>query len=285
MYRHFILTRFNLALWSKDKNNRDTRTAEWLEQRFQLFETFCLPSVSNQSEKGFKWIVLFGSDTPDSYREKIDQYAAQCKMFVPYFISPLKGRFFASIFKNIVASLSEEGDTIVTTYLDNDDALHKDYAKEVKRLSAQAEDKTFISFVYGLQYFTRWGIATRVKYSNNHFISLVEKHRGDEGIRTVFGYGSRIYVGKHEGTHTLYVDDPRQPKWAEIIHDTNMGNDIMMTFYTHLVTDRGCMRREYGTGVTMSAEPRKVFYTRFLPKACSEVVRHVRLRITGRKWI
>lgn len=284
MYRYFILTRFNLALWSKDKNNQPTRTIEWLEQRFKLFETFCLPSVNNQSEKDFKWIVLFSNDTPDIYRARIDKYADECKMFMPYFISPLKGRFFVSIFKKIVASLSETGDTLITTYLDNDDALHKDYVKEVRQLSARVEDRTFISFVYGLQYFTRWGIATRVPYRNNHFISFVEKHCGDDGIRTVFGYGSHTCVGKYKGTHTLYVGEPEQAKWLEIVHDTNMDNDIRMTFDTHLITGRDKLKQEYNLNITLSAESRKIFFTRFLPKACSEVIRHIRLRIRGRKW-
>lgn len=64
MIRHFILTRFNLRLWTKDKKQQPTRTSEWLEKRFQLFETFCLPSIKSQSVKNFKWIVLFDESTP-----------------------------------------------------------------------------------------------------------------------------------------------------------------------------------------------------------------------------
>ena len=45
-YKHFVITLFNLQLWTKDKKNISTRTSEWLEKRFKLFETYCFPIVS-----------------------------------------------------------------------------------------------------------------------------------------------------------------------------------------------------------------------------------------------
>lgn len=45
MYRHYILTRFNLRIWTKDKNGRQTQTDEWLKKRFALFETFAFRLV------------------------------------------------------------------------------------------------------------------------------------------------------------------------------------------------------------------------------------------------
>lgn len=47
--QHFILTRFNLLLWDKAKDDRKVRTIKWLEHRFSLFERYCLPSVKNQT--------------------------------------------------------------------------------------------------------------------------------------------------------------------------------------------------------------------------------------------
>ena len=43
--QHFILTRFNILLWRKDKSGSPVRSREWLEHRFSLFERFCLPSL------------------------------------------------------------------------------------------------------------------------------------------------------------------------------------------------------------------------------------------------
>lgn len=49
MIYHYLLTRFNLALWIEDKNGAAIDREEWLKRRMALFETFCLPSVKNQS--------------------------------------------------------------------------------------------------------------------------------------------------------------------------------------------------------------------------------------------
>ena len=56
MIYHYLLTRFNLALWIEDKNGAAIDREEWLKRRMALFETFCLPSVKNQSCQNFSWI-------------------------------------------------------------------------------------------------------------------------------------------------------------------------------------------------------------------------------------
>lgn len=59
----------------------------------------------------------------------------------------------------------KEGDILITTYLDNDDALRNDYVEEIQRLAATTYNKTFIVFKYGLQYFVQLNIATRIPVS------------------------------------------------------------------------------------------------------------------------
>ncbi len=55
--RHYLLTRFNLPLWNKDKHGLATRDEAWLENRCRLFEQYTLPSVQQQSCKDFVWVV------------------------------------------------------------------------------------------------------------------------------------------------------------------------------------------------------------------------------------
>lgn len=75
---HFLLTRFNLLLWRKDKEGNIVRSKAWLEHRFMLFEQYCLPSIANQTCKEFEWIVLFDSKTPDNFKEMIRELQANC---------------------------------------------------------------------------------------------------------------------------------------------------------------------------------------------------------------
>ncbi len=63
-FKHFVITLFNLKLWTQDKNNVSTRTDEWLEKRFELFENYCLPSLKAQTNKNFVWLCLFDQFTP-----------------------------------------------------------------------------------------------------------------------------------------------------------------------------------------------------------------------------
>lgn len=54
MIKHFLLTRFNVKMLDKfrnDRNGTSTHTEEWLLRRFELFERYCLPSVNNQPIK------------------------------------------------------------------------------------------------------------------------------------------------------------------------------------------------------------------------------------------
>lgn len=283
-FSHFILTRFNIRLWSKDKNRQSTQTEEWLKQRFDLFETYCLPSIQRQTRKNFKWIVLFDLDTPAFYKKKIVEYQKECEHLKPCFVSAEDGRYFVRIFKENIVQEVKVGDLLITTYLDNDDALRSDYVEEVQKLASTVYNKTFIVFKYGLQYFVQLNIATRVPYKNNHFMSFVERYTSYSVIRTVFGYGSHINVGHYKGTDVLRVDDKKKAMWIEVIHETNMDNDVKMTFDTCLVTDKNKLIREYGILVELSKFSRRVYFTHFLVRALSEVMRHVRLRIVGRKW-
>ena len=79
--RHYLLTRFNLPLWNKDKRGLATRDEAWLEDRFRLFEQYTLPSVLQQSCKDFTWVVLFDGDTPPVYRERVKGWAERCESF------------------------------------------------------------------------------------------------------------------------------------------------------------------------------------------------------------
>ena len=78
MIYHYLLTRFNLALWIEDKNGAAIDREEWLKRRMALFETFCLPSVKGQTCQSFSWILLVDEGTPAVYREKIKTYRNLC---------------------------------------------------------------------------------------------------------------------------------------------------------------------------------------------------------------
>ena len=281
---HYILTRFNLRLWTKDKKRNETRTDEWLKQRFELFEKICLPSIMNQTNQTFKWIVLFDSETPEFYKKKIQHYQNICKLFCPCFVEACKSRYFVSVFREeIQKRIEKKTNLLITTYLDNDDALHKNYIEEIQQM--EVKRPTFVSYVYGIQYYTELNIATRVPYTNNHFISLAEPlNENQTNFKTVYGYGSHVDINKHKRIETVYIKNPQQDRWIEVIHETNMDNDVKMTFDTKLIKDIDQLKKEYGIDIQLSKCSKNIFYSTFLYRAFKEVFRHIKLKITGRKW-
>lgn len=130
-FQHYIITRFNLGRddWNTTKNSEKVLSNSWLEKRFELFENFCFNSVKNQTNQNFKWLVFFDINTPDEYRIKIDSFKEKFSNFYPIFIDGMSN-FLPSIVENI--KKMDENPFIITSRLDNDDCIHKDYVNTVQ---------------------------------------------------------------------------------------------------------------------------------------------------------
>lgn len=277
--QHFLLTRFNLRIWHKDKSGGAVRSRAWLENRFELFEKFCLPSISNQTCKDFVWIVLFDSQTPDSFKKRIAEFQGRCPQLTPVFVDPVDGRHFGSIFRKSVLDRLEGG-RVITTYLDNDDALDIHFVEDLRMRAANLDDGTFVFYSDGYQYFTEFGLLIRIHYRRNHFVSVVES--GDPDVtKTIFGYGSHYYIDKIPGARIEYVKDA--PLWCEVIHRRNMGNDAYFLFGTKMVRDGETLRRDFAVGET-SRWGICLYLFRFIPRYITVFFRRIGFFFFGRKW-
>ncbi len=237
--QHFILTRFNLLLWSQDKEGIRVRTKKWLEHRFSIFEKYCLPSVKNQTCQDFDWIVLFDSMTPDIYKVRISEYQKLCPQFIPIFVEPEDGRYFAKIFKNEIAK-RQNAQRVLSTYLDNDDALNVKFVEDLQRRALSVDDGTFIYYDDGYQFYTESRLMMRIHYPKNHFVSVIEK---DFNVEGVFGYGSHYYIDRIEGVRIEHVKN--LPMWCEVIHEKNVINDAYFIFRTKMVREGDLIRNDF----------------------------------------
>lgn len=298
---HFILTRFNLRLWRQDKNGSPVRTVEWLEHRFALFEKYCLPSVAAQAYKDFQWIVLFDSKTPEEYRERIEEYRAQCPQLVPVFVESENGRFFAEVFRSEVCRLlrplrqaqgpaqqptksptlrqAQGPNRVLTTYLDNDDALAVGFVEDVQRRAATLPDGTFISYIDGYQCYTDHSYVMRIHYPRNHFVSVVESGN-PLTLKTIYGYGSHYYIDNIPGSRIEYVISC--PLWCEVIHDRNMGNDAYF-LHAKMMSDPELMRRDFAVDVIVKSGA-GLYMFHFLPRYVKTFFRRIGYKLFGRKW-
>lgn len=276
--QHFILTRFNLLLWRQDKGGSPVRYSDWLEHRFALFEKYTLPSIKNQTCQEFEWIVLLDFKTPDRFKERIAVLQRDCPQLIQVYVAPENGRDFAEIFRREVIERMN-GDRLLTTYLDNDDALDIHFVKDVQARASELEDNTFIYYDDGLQLFTDQHYLMRVHYPRNHFASVVE--RGDAArLKTIYGYGSHYYIDRIPGVRIERVPD--LPLWCEVIHQHNMGNDAYF-LRVKMVKDSDALKREFAIDETVESGA-GLYIFRFLPRYAKTFVRRAGYFFFGRKW-
>ena len=277
--QHFILTRFNLLLWNRDKEGNPVRTREWLEHRFKLFEQYCLPSVANQTCKNFEWIVLFDSKTPDAFKEKIMELQARCLQLRPVFVEPENGRYFAEIFRSEV-SRRMNAQRVITTYLDNDDALNIHFVEDIQKRASALRDGTFINYTEGCQFYTDFKYLLKVHYPRNHFMSVVENGKTTM-VKTIYGYGSHYYIDKIKNVRIEKIDCA--PMWCEVIHEKNMGNDAYFLLGTKMINDGGFLRSEFAIDETVNCSC-ALFLFRFIPRYIKTFIRRVGYFFGGRHW-
>jgi Putative rhamnosyl transferase len=201
---HLVLTRFNVR-WLIGPHDTD-----WLAHRFDLFDRYCYPSVQGQTDQDFRWLVFFDEETPEPFRSRIDRYA-EWPVFTPVFI----GRPSSEIYDGAIAAHAGTADQLVTTRLDNDDAIARDFVARV-RSAVRPGVREFLNLPAG--YVWHRGRLYRHQHRANAFITLAER---TEGFRSV-------WANQHEEAPKIapvrQVDE--RPAWLQVIHDRNISNRV-----------------------------------------------------------
>ena len=147
----FIITRFNLKLFSKDKNNKTTLTDQWLKERFELFETYCFPSVEGQVLQNFYWLCLFADDTQEQFKQRAIALHRAYPAFLPLFLNDSESEIYLDYINQVISELKDSSDKLITIRLDNDDSININYTKEVDKLyGEQLDNEVCYSFKYGI---------------------------------------------------------------------------------------------------------------------------------------
>jgi hypothetical protein len=214
-FTHFFLTKFNLRAFPELRPGCEPN---WLENRFQLFDRFCFPSVRNQSNQNFQWLVFFDLDTPEAFKQKIAKYHQQWLNFVPVYLDcPLPyGQFPDEVRKVVRKYIPTDCEYLITTWLDNDDAIHRDYVQMIQDNFNKQEAET-VNFIFGYQ------LSEGKLYFDfemaNHFISLIEKYNPDSFNTCLCRPHKEIYEVCHSAKKILC-----KPAWIEVVHSSNYMN-------------------------------------------------------------
>ena len=213
-FEHIVLTRFNVRLDDGPSKGTDP---DWLEKRFKLFETFCYPSLLSQTNKKFKWIVLFDDLTPEHFRERALSYA-KWPIYNPEFVNFAFSEGVGcppGVMSIIERHVSSDCRFLITTRVDNDDAVAKNFIQKIQDCF-RAQDVEGISFPIGLQLYQG---RLYLDYSmGNHYISLIEKFRAGS-FHTVF---TRPHNELYQAVPVRQVFC--RPTWLEVVHGGNIAN-------------------------------------------------------------
>ncbi len=223
-FEHFIITRFNLSqkLWENDKNGQEVNDIAWLNQRYNLFEKYCLPSIKAQSNSNFKWLVYFDTNTPSSFKEKNQNFHRSYSNFIPMYVDNFE-EFNENLSNDIKRNCDFNSEYIITTRIDNDDCFHIDAVRKIQENFRQI-DISIIDLINGLclQVEEEYKLTLNKNIKLNPFISLVEKN--SKKLTTVLKIGHNEWSDK---INRIIIDDGFY--WIQIIHSRNISNSLKNT--------------------------------------------------------
>ncbi|RED48383.1 glycosyltransferase [Seonamhaeicola aphaedonensis] len=222
-FNHFVITRFNLkqSIWGSDKLGAQVNSDVWLKSRYELFETYCFPSLQNQTNKDFKWLVFFDETTPQIYRDKNTALNTIFKNFIPIYVKNFET--FHITVPQFVKDHSEKGvNYVITTRLDNDDCFHKDAVKTIQD-HFTTKETAIIDLCNGLTLQTTpaYKLALREHVISGPFISLCESLKPSKNPVTVYKQEHTAWLGE-----VTYISVNKGFYWLQIIHDRNISNAL-----------------------------------------------------------
>jgi len=218
MFDHYLITRFNLRnpKWEVTKNHETLLTEEWMEDRMWLFENFCFPSVTAQTNKNFNWILYLDTTTTDKYKKRIEKLVADFENIYLFYIDGMPA--FNPEARKLIAEKSAAKPYIITTRIDNDDCIHQNFISEIQqKFDSQPYQVIDIINGYSLQIKPNFMLGKK-DHIFNPFISLIEKNTDP---KTVWS-----------NDHTMWKNERRVTQiknkrlWMSIIHEKNKVNEF-----------------------------------------------------------
>jgi hypothetical protein len=216
---HLLLTKFNIRL-AYMQGRTPGLDPEWLERRLDLFNAWPLPSVKAQTLAPTAWLILMDAETPPPFLSRLEAISQGAATIVPIEGVPSDADIASTVASYVPAGV----DTLVTSRLDNDDALAASYMQTMAR---EARDWTgFLNPRSGLQ--LAGGALLRCWDSSSPFLTFVEPWRAGGDPKTVFA------IAHHRAREFAPVRQVGgSPLWLQIVHGGNVVNSPIGIPYPH----------------------------------------------------
>ena len=219
MFRHFIFTRFNEGWLDNerlDQSGKPVNNDKWLVDRCNLFEKFCLPSMTGQTNQDFTWLILFDKRTPSHI---LDKYGSVNNVTI--------------IHENhrewIQNNVKEDLEYLITSRIDNDDAFSTHYVNLIQSVATgrrgvidtkgfQINLNTNEFHSSGRERRRKGRILTR---ANSPFLSFVENWKTGTLPDTCYATSHSLMPDKFRSVTLDYYG------YCQIVHDACLMNQIV----------------------------------------------------------
>lgn len=212
---HIILTRFNLPPEGRESKVR--QSPNWLADRFELFECYCLPSLLAQSDSNFVWFLFFDIQTPTEFKERAKTLMEDNPCIKIFWVTSAPIEFIREC---IFDANTNNATTLLTTRLDNDDSLNRDFVSKLHKVVTQ---EAMGSTPQVLNYDNGTVIKGNRVYSHedksNAFTSLVEPL--NDSPHTIWRY-QHTQLNRFGKIH--HILDANM--WLQVVHGANISNRI-----------------------------------------------------------
>jgi Putative rhamnosyl transferase len=219
---HLLLTRFNLPInYARRPGQHGDRA--WLEHRWALFQEYCIPSVLGQTNHDFIWIIFCWDGTPEWYRARLDGLTkSDVRVEVAYLSTSTSGEHLPRLATQRGFDL---GPYLLTTRLDNDDAIATSYMETV-RYAAQRERRRGSELPRVLNTPVGYQLSRGKPYlrvdTKGPFVSMLERAETGRDLSTILAVSHRelAHVFSSRQVWTL-------PSWLQVLHGENLANELL----------------------------------------------------------
>jgi hypothetical protein len=205
---HVLLTRFNLPTLGVEGIVRAREG--WLQNRVELFERYCAPSVASQAAP-VTWMVYFDPDSPDWLLERLRPLIER-RLFLPVHRVSVSEE---ELLTDIRDRVPRRGDYLVTTNLDNDDGLASDFTERIQSVSTD-HSRVVIYHATGL-----------IKSADGVFLRT-DRRNAFVSVRAPWEDAVTSWSEYHNEFPRIMpaVQLTGPPGWLQIVHGTNVSNRV-----------------------------------------------------------
>lgn len=207
---HILLTLFNVRIGHVE--NPKINALEWLSERLRLFRQITVPAIGSQSRRPDVWLVFFDVGTPHEIRDAVALIAKDLPFLHDVYCD---GSESETIRQCIAGFVDPAATWLITTRIDNDDAIHPKLLETVQ-LAVRQGTREFINPLFGL--IVTGPKAYRKRDYSSPFISLSEPALGYESV----------WVGPHHllSTHGSIRQIMLRDVWVQVVHGGNLANHV-----------------------------------------------------------